>query len=289
MRQFILGGDVAYTTATDFNAIADGALGVFYDKDGVQTVTADGTHIKNKGMLVLGRPASAGGPISLPIHKNNFSYVKGEYEAATTFEATITVPAPTAIGTYSIIIAKKGKKFNERTNYTADEYVKDTSISATQLAQKLVDRINGNSISSGVTATLAGAIITIKATEKGKDYEVICADELMGVTVTVTTQGKSAYGDATYVTDLSNKAAADAGINYTYSDGVELLYPNYPLNPLAQPDKTDSGYTIFTIRFAEPRDVKTRDEVIHQIVQVALPTGADQIATLETVFKAIAG
>ena len=289
MRQFILGGDVAYTTATDFNAIADGALGVFYNDNGVQTVTATGAEIKNKALLVLGRPASAGGPISLPIHKNDFSYVKGEYQAATTFEATITIPAPTTIGTYTIIIAKKGKKFNERTNYTSDEYVKDTSISATQLAQKLVDRINGNSISSGVSATLDGAIITITATEKGKDYEVICADELMGLAVTVTTQGKSAYGDAAYVTDLSNKAAADAGIEYTYSDGVELLYPNYPLNPLAQPNKTDSGYTIFTIRFAEPRDVKTRDEIVHQIVQIALPTGSDQIATLETVFKAIAG
>lgn len=54
-------------------------------------------------------------------------------------------------------------------------------------------------------------------------------------------------------------------------------------------DAVDKGFTIFTLSFAEPRDVKTRDEVINQIVQVAFPTGAEQITTFETVCKALAG
>ena len=110
----------------------------------------------------------------------------------------------------------------------------------------------------------------------------------MGIAVTVTTHGLPAYGDAAYITDLANKAAADAGIEYTYRDTYTELYPTYPLNPLKQPDSADAGYTIFTLRFAVPREMKTRDEVVHQIVQIAFPTGAAAITTVETILKAIA-
>ena len=91
------------------------------------------------------------------------------------------------------------------------------------------------------------------------------------------------------VIDLANKAAADAGFEYTYQEAGELVRPHYPLNPLEVSDAADKGFTIFTLSFAEPRDVKTWDEVINQIVQVAFPTGAEQITTFETVCKALAG
>ena len=48
------------------------------------------------------------------------------------------------------------------------------------------------------------------------------------------------------------------------------MRPHYPLNPLEVSDAADKGFTIFTLSFAEPRDVKTRDEVINQIVQVCI-------------------
>ena len=67
------------------------------------------------------------------------------------------------------------------------------------------------------------------------------------------------------------------------------MRPHYPLNPLEVSDTADKGFTIFTLSFAEPRDVKTRDEVVNQIVQVAFPTGAAQITIFETVCKALAG
>ena len=58
---------------------------------------------------------------------------------------------------------------------------------------------------------------------------------------------------------------------------------------MKQADAEDKGFTIFTLRFAVPREVKTRDEVVHQIVQVAFPTGAAAITTFEAVCKALAG
>ena len=103
---------------------------------------------------------------------------------------------------------------------------------------------------------------------------------MLGVAVSET-PAVAPLNNAEQIKDLANKAAADAGFVYTYED-VDVN-PGYPLNPLAQPDSADVGYTIFTLRFAVPRHTKTRDEVVHQIVQVAFPTGATAIATVEAV------
>ena len=289
MRQFLLGAKVAYATGTDLSNVADGAIGFFYNKDGVPTVTATGKEITSEAMIVLGRPADKGGPIVLPFFKNNFSYVKGVYKPATKFSAEVTIPAPTKIGDYSLIVVLKGVKFNERNKWTAMVHVRDVTMAANTLAAKIAEQINNMTAGSGVTATASAAKIAITATKEGVDYEILGADELFGLDVTVSGQGLPAYGSAKYIQDLAEKAAADAGFEYTYRDAYYYLYPNYPLNPLAQPDTTDAGYTIFTLRFAEPRDVKTRDEVVNQIVQVAFPIGAAAIATFEIVCKALAG
>ena len=289
MRQFILGGNVAYPTQNDISTMAEGAVGFYYNKDGQTTVDADGTGITREGMLILGRSSENGGPVVLPIFKNNFKYVKGVYQAATKFKATIVIKAPTKIGEYSLIVVKKGVKFNERNKWTATVYVTDVTITADDLAQKLADQINNNTIGHGCIASVSSATITVDAQESGVDYTVVGSDWLTGQEVTINTAGIMGYGDAKYITDLANKAAADAGFEYTFYEVYSNLYKNYPLNPLAQPDKTDTGFTIFTLQFAEPRNVKTRDEVVNQIVQVAFPTGAAAITTFETVCKALAG
>lgn len=288
MRQFILAGAGEYATGADLNAVAAGAVGVFYNKDGVLTTSTKGTEFAKEAMLVLGRSVDNGGPIVLPIFKNNFSYVKGEYSAATKFVAETTITAPTQVGDYSLIVALKGVKFNERNKWTAMVHIKDTNTTAADLAKKLAEAINNN-VGSGVTAKAETTKITITADTAGVDYAVIGADLLFGQTVTVTAKGIPAYGDSKYVSDLADKAAADAGFEYTYRDAYYYLYPNYPLNPLKANDTADTGFTIFTLRFAEPRDVKTRDEVVNQIIQVAFPTGATGIAAFETVCKGLAG
>lgn len=290
MRQFILGKNVAYaSTVANLTLVPDGAVGVFYNKNGTLTVSTDGKDVNKEAMLVLGRKAELGGPVVLPIYKNNFSFVKGVYQAASTFEYTVTIPAPKAVGDYTLIIAKKGVKFNERNKWTATVHVTDITMTANDLASKLVKQIENNSIGSEVTATASSATITIKANKSGVDYALIPADLLYGISPVKIKDGTPAYGDAKYIKDLADKAAADVGFEYTYRDAYVDLYPNYPLNPLAQPDSEDKGYTIFTLRFAEPRQVKTRDEVVNQIVQVAFPTGASAITTFETVCKGLAG
>lgn len=290
MRQFILGAKVAYATGTDLSKVPDGAVGFFYNKDGVPTVTATGKEITSEAMIVLGRSAEKGGPVVLPFFKNNFSYVKGDYTAATKFSATLSITTPIKAGDSSIIIVKKGAKFNERNKWTATVHIDNAGIDVVSFIPIINNQINNMTVASGVIATQTSSnVITITAVEAGIDYEIIAADELSGNKTTVKTQGIPAYGDAKYVQDLAEKAAADAGFEYTYSEDCHYLYPNYPLNPLKQSDAADTGFTIFTLRFAEPRDVKTRDEVVNQIIQVAFPTETPAIATFETVCKALAG
>lgn len=288
MRQFLLADKVAYASATnDLTQVAEGAIGVFHNVNGELTLDNTGQNVKNEAMLVLGRSAENGGPVVLPIFKNNFSFVKGEYTPASTFKAEVEVPEPTKIGDYSLIVVLKGTKFNERNKWTAMVHVKDVNIDAATLAAKLVEQINNNP-GHGVTASADGAKVTIDANKAGVDYNILGADELFGVAVNVTAAGEPAYGDAEYVKDLAEKAAADAGFEYTYRDANYYMYPKFGVSPLAQPNAADAGYTIFTLRFAEPRDVKTRDEVVNQIVQVAFPTGAESIATFETVCNGLA-
>lgn len=291
MRQFLLAGNVAYGASLP---LAAGAVAFTYLANGEETIDADGTKITDKFYINLGREAN--GPVVLPAYKKHLTFVKGVYQAATTFSANLTIGDVNAYSDYSIMIVKKGLKFNERNRWTATIHT-GLNPTANDVAKKLANQINNNTIGHGIKASVAEAKIapadeakiTLTAESKGIDYEILGADELVGISVTVTDIVFPAYGDAAYITDLANKAAADAGIEYTYRDTYTELYPTYPLNPLKQPDSADAGYTIFTLRFAVPREMKTRDEVVHQIVQIAFPAkAAATIATVETILKAIA-
>lgn len=289
MRQFILADKLAYPS--DVRSMTAGQVGITYLEDGVETLVQDAAtaaKIKGRANILWKNPNTKLGQIVYPIFKKNFTYSKGTYTATdNTFAAELTIGTPEAYQDYSIIVVKKGLKFNERNKWTSTVHT-GANPTADDVASKLANHINANSQGNGVKAVAADAKITITALEAGKDYEIVPADGLMGTNVTVNKRGIPAYGDAAYVADLAKKAAADAGFEYTYND-FEGLYPAYPLNPLAQADKADTGFTIYTLRFAEPREMKTRDEVVHQIIQIAYPTGSAAINTMDVILNILAG
>lgn len=291
MRRFILCKG-AYTSKA-IDAIEAKNIGVYHKVNGVDALTTTGADVKAEANIVLGRDNANGGNLLIPIHKNAFSYVKMVYQAHATYSATVVVTAPAVAGDYTIIVAKKGVNFNERNKWTATVHVSDNdieaSMTAAQLADKLTKAINGN-VGSGVKATLSTATITITAIKAGVDYKVLTADNLMTVKPTETrpATGIVGYGSAEYIKELANKAAADAGFTDTFEEDIDM-YKNYPLDPLAGDPTEDKGYTIFTLKFAEPRAMKTVDQVVNQIVQVAFPTGAAGITAFENVCKGLAG
>lgn len=283
MRTFLLGSKS--DLGDDLTALAVGQLAFSVLVDGQHTVDSDGTKIKDKGYIFLGKEDAKGGDVIVPIYKNNFSFTKMAYQAAGAYTGDFTIPAPTVGDDLTVVIVKKGVQFNERNKWTATMRVKDGQ-DASACAKELTEQLNNNP-ASGVKAVAAAAKITITAVNKGEDYKIALGDDLFGVAVTET-PAVTPRADANYIKDLAMKAAADAGIEYTYQDPANLIYPSYPLNPLAQPDSVDVGYTVFTLKFAEPREMKTVDQSINQIVQIALPTGADAIVKVETILKAIA-
>lgn len=283
MRQFLLGKSVDYPTA--LTSLAVGQIAFVALVSGVETLDSDGTKIKNKGYIYLGKSDAKGGKLVVPIYKNNFSYSKMVYAASTQYTGNFTIADVVAGSDYTVVVVKKGVSFNERNKWTATVRAKAADTVDT-IAAALASQITAN-VGAGVTAAASAGKVTVTAKEKGVDYELTLGDDLFGTAVTQT-HATAAVADAKYITDLAIKAAADAGIEYTYQDAGELIYPDFPLNPLAQDDSADAGFTVYTIRFAEPREMKTVDQSINQIVQIAVPTGTAAIATIDKVLAALA-
>lgn len=283
MRQFLLGKSVDYPTA--LTSLAVGQIAFVALVSGVETLDSDGTKIKDKGYIYLGKSDAKGGKLVVPIYKNNFSYSKMVYAASTQYTGNFTIADVVAGSDYTVVVVKKGVGFNERNKWTATVRVKAGDTVDT-IASALASQIAAN-VGAGVTAVASAGKVTVTAKEKGVDYELTLGDDLFGTAV-IQTHATAAVTDAKYITDLAIKAAADAGIEYTYQDAGELIYPDFPLNPLAQDDSADAGFTVYTIRFAEPREMKTVDQSINQIVQIAVPTGTAAIATIDKVLAALA-
>ena len=283
MRQFLLGKSVDYPTA--LTSLAVGQIAFVALVSGVETLDSDGTKIKNKGYIYLGKSDAKGGKLVVPIYKNNFSYSKMVYAASTQYTGNFTIADVVAGSDYTVVVVKKGVGFNERNKWTATVRAKAADTVDT-IAAALASQITAN-VGAGVTAAASAGKVTVTAKEKGVDYELTLGDDLFGTAVTQT-HATAAVADAKYITDLAIKAAADAGIEYTYQDAGELIYPDFPLNPLAQDDSADTGFTVYTIRFAEPREMKTVDQSINQIVQIAVPTSTAAIATIDKILAALA-
>lgn len=222
--------------------------------------------------LVLNRAVADGGNILYPFYQKDFTLVKAAYSGATQFVAKFEIADVDPYLDYTFIFMKKGIQFNERAKWTATVHTTPTDTPATVVAKikKYVD----NNPALGLTATVEGAAITFKGSAKGENYNILASDEIMGLQPTNVTNGKPVFMDAEMVKDLAAKCAADAGFEYTYGEG-ETMYPNFLKNPLAQPNKADTGFTVYTLRFTEPRVMATRDDAVYQIIQVAFATGAD--------------
>lgn len=288
MRQLLFAyGTTAPTASTTIENLGDGNVGFFYLNEGANKASVSGSDIKGYGSIVMGRTSENGGPVVLPFYNKNFRYSKQTYKAATKFAATFTISDLTILADHSVIFVKKGVQFNERSNYTASSYVKNSSKTASDVAKEIVDYVNNNTSTLGLTATNSEASITVEAVKAGVDYEIIPADALYGTDVTYTTRGIEGIADEKAVKKFADMAAADAGYEYTYREDAALLYSNYPFNPLATPDKEDKGFIIYTLYFAVPRDIKTVDELVNQCVQIILPNESTLMSYLDTVLEGI--
>ena len=277
MKQLLISQKKAYATSTvkstDLTTVPEGTVAMFDLATGALLTNA--AKATGDFSIVVGR-ATGKMPLMFPeVNLKTLEVTKATYAAATTFTAKITVPTPTVGEYYTVIVTKKGTVFNERSNWSFTAMAKDTT--AANVAKQVAAQINANKYQLGVKAEYTGGAITITALEKGKDYEVLGADGLMGVAPTEVTNGKKAVCDKAYIQDLSSRCAAGKGFNDTYREG-DSIYPGYP--EVVDEDQ----YVLYTLRFAVPRvAAKQRDEVVYQLVHLAVPVGSASIATLDVI------
>lgn len=276
MKQLFICKKNAYATstakATDLTTVPEGTIALFSLRDGALLTAAPTSNFS----IAVGR-ATGKMPLMFPeVDVKSLQVTKASYETAKTFTAKITVPTPEKGSHYTVVVVKKGTVFNERNNWTFTTLA--TTEVAADVAKQIVAQINGNKYQLGVTAKNTGGAITITASEEGKDYEVLGADGLMGVALTDVTHGKKAVCDKAYIQDLASRCAAGKGFNYATDDGKEI-YPGYP------EVVADDQYVLYSLRFAVPRVAsKQRDEVVYQLVHIAVPVGSGAITTLDTIF-----
>lgn len=211
------------------------------------------------------------------IDTRRFSYVKSVYTAGTKFSAEVTVPTPVVGKDYTLIMAKAHTVLNERYKWSASERAREGDTAAI-IAKKLGDQLKSLGKNEGFTATVAAAKITVT----GTDYEawnLIAGDSLFGVNITTTKAVKPINDDAA-LKELQIRCIGGEGINSTSNDARKL----YTLPEFSNAD----GWTVFTLTFYPHRDLRSGStENVKTIIHLAIPTGAAQIATLETIFASV--
>lgn len=212
------------------------------------------------------------------IDTRHFSYVKSVYVAGTKFNAEITVPTPVKGKDYTLTMAKAHTVLNERYKWSASERAREGD-TATIIAKKLSTQLNSLGKNEGFTASVSAAKITVT----GTDYEawnLIAGDSLFGAKVITTAKAMKPINDDAALKELQIRCIGGEGINSTSNDARKL----YTLPEFSNA----KGWTVFTLTFYPHRDLRSGStENVKTIIHLAIPTGADQITALETIFASV--
>ena len=172
MRQFLLAGSGAYPEALPLTA---GQFAITTLIDGKETISADGTDIEKKFYFNLKK--AEGDTVIIAGYTRHFSFEKSVYAAGGAYTANVTITAPQADGHYTLILVKKGLKFNERNRWTATVPVK-IGDSADAVAAKLGKFFEANATNLNVTVQVAAAKITITSPSKEIPIKLVPVNNL---------------------------------------------------------------------------------------------------------------
>lgn len=237
--------------------------------------------------IALGRPNSSAFVIP-EVDINSLTVSKALPTLGKKFKRKFTFPTPVVGKEYSIMFIKKATVPHERNTWHCD-IVAGTTTAATE-AGKLKTVIESK-LGDIFTVSLSSADLTIEAKNIGDEWEAKLIDGLSGVSFAGSTDYVDAIpnvGDKKYVQELASKCAAGKGFNHTYGEGKDYL-PGYPEavedltpNTSGSAGASTEGYVIYTLRFAVHRDsAKTRDEVVNQVVHIAVPISNSSFSTID--------
>lgn len=286
MERLLFAGNVALATtpatlaAVNATGIAEGAVAL-YDHEGVIISKALTKNIPMFTLFVGGGAfanKSKYANIVSNIDTRRFSYVKSIYTDGTKFRAEVTVPTPVVGKDYTLTMAKAHTVLNERYKWSASERAREGDTAAI-IAKKLGDQLKSLGKNEGFTATVSDAEITVT----GIDYEawnLIAGDSMFGATITTTTKAMKPINDDAALKELQIRCIGAEGINSTSNDARKL----YTLPEFSNAN----GWTVYTLTFYPHRDLRSGStENVKTIIHLAIPTEAEQIATLDTILASI--
>ena len=290
MERLLFAGNVALAT-TPATLAAVGAAGItegavaLYDHEGNIISKALTKRIPMFTLFVGGGAFANNSKYSnivSDIDTRRFSYVKSVYAAGTKFSAEVTVPTPVVGKDYTLTMAKAHTVLNERYKWSASERAREGDTAAI-IAKKLGDQLKSLGKNEGFTATVTATVAAAKITVTGIDYEawnLIAGDSMFGATITTTTKAMKPINDDAALKELQIRCIGAEGINSTSNDARKL----YTLPEFSNAD----GWTVYTLTFYPHRDLRSGStENVKTIIHLAIPTGAAQIATLDTILASI--
>lgn len=234
----------------------------------------------------LGRP-SANGEMGSGRQQNTFvipevdidtlTVTKALPKLGTALSCTFTMPAVNAGKEITVMFIKNDVVPHERNKW----HITVTAVgTAATDAQALVDAINDSGLP--FTASRSTAAVTITADKINDKWSIKLIDAISAVSFTSSTKPSPTIGDKGYVNDLAIKCAGDKGFFYTHSEARDFVpgfaenIEDLTLNTSGTGGVSTTGYVVYTLRFAVGRNsAKTRDEVVHQVVHIAIPLNSN--------------
>lgn len=269
------------STPRDLSSMTAGAIGFYQLDDTSKWLSTKPT--KNFAIVLGGGGKKV--PFIIPeVDVKSLSVTYTTWDRGSSFSAGILMPQPVSGKTYTLMFVKGGTTFNERSTWTVSEYIPEgVTKTANELAKAFATRIQSMIDLNGFPFSLVGNGITGAGNrldfyaQDTTQWHIIPTDGLAGVSLEDTSDALPAIGDKAHIQDLANRCAAGKGFNYLGEDGGEI-YPGYPETV------EDIFYNIITLRFAVPRAAsKTRDEVVNQVVHIAIPTSSAITDTVKVI------
>lgn len=293
MKNLLIGKSLALNAAKssktydgkDITTLADGAISLVNLAGGLMPT---GAKVANDFAIYLGNNDESV-PRSIPeVDVNSLRVVYSEYAEKEEWSFDFAIDTSKEYTIYkgdilTFTFHKHGVPFNERNNW---------SFSFVAPSDLILNENNVRTFEGWITDEYAkvkdtlpveidvhgDGCIYFTALDEESEFTVNIADDMPAMNIDGTNHAKAAVNDTAYLKNLALQCAAGRGHNYTEGDVLDL-YPEFA----SVPDNTT--FTVFTLTWNVGRkSAKTRDEVVNQVLHIALPTGAAAIATLKTMF-----
>lgn len=284
MKQCLIvksGTTLATGDAYDLTKLAKGQIGFFGLDD--STYVTDAALSKDFGIAV-GGGENVRAFVVPEVDFNSLSVAKsgpqeGVAKVITINAGNLQAPDDKPVVDLVFVITRKGRKFNERSNWTIT--ITNPSKSNEGITA-ICARINTAVGEYGYFAEYKGTGYMSITGPVNEDFEFqlgACDFYFSGdSSLEVTTKFVPSANLKADIQELALACAAGKSVNYLAEDGKEL-YPNFPVE--VDSDK----YVVYTLRFAVGRAAaKQRDEKVTQTVHIAVPSDSAIVTSLDTLF-----